>query len=76
VGEGTGLGLDISWRIVANKHHGAIQVESVPGSTRFRVWLPLAASEPDATQEPGTAPETGREPEPGDAPEPHEEEAG
>jgi signal transduction histidine kinase len=76
VGEGTGLGLDISWRIVANKHHGAIQVESVPGDTRFRVWLPLAASEPDATQEPGRAPEADHEPEPGDAPEPHEEEAG
>src|SRR3984893_2730617 len=47
VGEGTGLGLDISWRIVAKKHHGAIQVESVPGDTRFRVWLPLTAEEPD-----------------------------
>jgi signal transduction histidine kinase len=47
VGEGTGLGLDISWRIVANKHHGAIQVESVPGDTSFRVWLPLTAPEPD-----------------------------
>ena len=47
VGQGTGLGLDISWRIVANKHHGAIQVESAPGDTRFRVWLPLTAPEPD-----------------------------
>jgi signal transduction histidine kinase len=47
VGQGTGLGLDISWRIVANKHHGAIQVESVPGDTRFRVWLPLTAPESD-----------------------------
>ena len=43
VGEGTGLGLDISWRIVVNKHHGDLRVESVPGDTRFRVWLPLAA---------------------------------
>jgi signal transduction histidine kinase len=43
VGEGTGLGLDISWRIVANKHHGELRVESVPGDTRFQVWLPLAA---------------------------------
>ena len=41
VGQGTGLGLDISWRIVVNKHHGNIQVESVPGDTRFRVQLPL-----------------------------------
>ena len=35
VGEGTGLGLDIAWRIVVNKHHGDLQVESVPGDTRF-----------------------------------------
>jgi signal transduction histidine kinase len=47
VGQGTGLGLDISWRIIANKHHGGISVESVPGNTRFRVWLPLTATEPD-----------------------------
>ncbi len=43
VGEGTGLGLDISWRIVVNKHHGDLRVESSPGDTWFRVWLPLAA---------------------------------
>jgi signal transduction histidine kinase len=42
VGKGTGLGLDISWRIVVNKHHGDLSVESVPGDTRFRVRLPLA----------------------------------
>jgi signal transduction histidine kinase len=41
VGEGTGLGLDISWRIVVNKHHGDLSVESKPGDTRFRVRLPL-----------------------------------
>jgi signal transduction histidine kinase len=41
VGEGTGLGLDISWRIVVNKHHGDLQVESKPGDTRFRVLLPV-----------------------------------
>ncbi|MFL6129935.1 MAG: ATP-binding protein [Mycobacteriales bacterium] len=41
VGEGTGLGLDISWRIVVNKHHGDIRVTSRPGDTRFRVRLPL-----------------------------------
>jgi signal transduction histidine kinase len=49
VGRGTGLGLDISWRIVVNKHHGDLQVESVPGDTRFRVRLPVAAEPaPDA----------------------------
>jgi signal transduction histidine kinase len=41
VGEGTGLGLDISWRIVVNKHHGDLRAESRPGDTRFRVWLPI-----------------------------------
>jgi signal transduction histidine kinase len=49
VGEGTGLGLDISWRIIANKHHGAIQVQSVPGDTKFRVWLPLTGPDPGRT---------------------------
>ncbi|MGO9780991.1 MAG: ATP-binding protein [Streptosporangiaceae bacterium] len=47
VGEGTGLGLDISWRIVVKKHHGEINLVSEPGDTRFRVWLPLAAPDPD-----------------------------
>jgi signal transduction histidine kinase len=43
VGHGTGLGLDISWRIVVNRHRGDLRVESVPGDTRFRVLLPIAA---------------------------------
>jgi signal transduction histidine kinase len=47
VGEGTGLGLDIAWRIVVNKHHGDLQVESVPGDTRFQVRLPV---QPESTQ--------------------------
>ncbi|KOV82558.1 ATP-binding protein [Nocardia sp. NRRL S-836] len=46
VGEGTGLGLEISWRIVVNKHHGDIRVESVPGDTRFQVVLPVEATGP------------------------------
>ncbi len=41
VGEGTGLGLDTTLRIV-KKHRGSIQVSSKPGDTRFQVWLPLA----------------------------------
>jgi signal transduction histidine kinase len=45
VGQGTGLGLDISWRIVVNRHHGDLRVESVPGDTRFQVRLPLTAGE-------------------------------
>ena len=41
VGEGTGLGLDIAWRIVVKKHHGDLRFESVPGNTRFQVRLPI-----------------------------------
>ncbi len=41
VGEGTGLGLDISYRIVVRRHHGDIRVESEPGNTRFQVLLPI-----------------------------------
>jgi signal transduction histidine kinase len=42
VGQGTGLGLDISWRIVVKKHHGDIRVaSSEPGDTRIQVRLPL-----------------------------------
>ncbi|MDG4768614.1 ATP-binding protein [Solwaraspora sp. WMMD406] len=43
IGEGTGLGLDISYRIVVKKHGGDIRVESGPGRTTFRVLLPLTA---------------------------------
>jgi signal transduction histidine kinase len=49
VGEGTGLGLDISWRIVVNKHRGDLKVVSEPGDTRFQVRLPLTA--PERTEE-------------------------
>jgi len=52
-GEGTGLGLDISWRIVVNKHHGDIQVESKPGDTRFVVRLPFVAPQRQLPREPG-----------------------
>ena len=45
VGEGTGLGLDISWRIVVNKHHGDLSVRSVPGDTRFLVRIPMSGPE-------------------------------
>jgi signal transduction histidine kinase len=42
VGEGTGLGLDISYRIVVSGHRGDLTLVSQPGDTRFRVRLPLA----------------------------------
>ena len=41
VGHGTGLGLDISYRIVVRRHHGDIRVQSTPGDTRFQVRLPI-----------------------------------
>jgi signal transduction histidine kinase len=42
VGQGTGLGLDISYRVVTQRHHGDLRVVSVPGDTRFQVRLPIA----------------------------------
>ena len=48
VGEGTGLGLDISYRIVVNRHFGDIRVQSVPGETRFQVRLPTDFQYPKA----------------------------
>jgi signal transduction histidine kinase len=51
VGEGTGLGLDISWRIIVNKHHGDLRAMSVPGDTRFQVRLPLTPHD-NASEEP------------------------
>jgi signal transduction histidine kinase len=41
VGSGTGLGLMISNRIVADRHGGEIEFESEPGDTRFKVRLPI-----------------------------------
>ncbi|HUJ09868.1 MAG TPA: ATP-binding protein [Verrucomicrobiae bacterium] len=41
VGSGTGLGLVISNRIVADRHGGEIEFESVPGDTRFKIRLPI-----------------------------------
>ena len=52
VGEGTGLGLDISWRIVVKKHHGSLTVRSEPGDTVFEVRIPLEAPTPEAVPVP------------------------
>jgi signal transduction histidine kinase len=52
VGYGTGLGLDISYRIV-EQHSGTLEVDSHPGLTRFIVRLPIGAS--PAPAEPGAA---------------------
>jgi signal transduction histidine kinase len=44
VGSGTGLGLATARRIVADRHDGALTVESEPGRTVFHVRLPLTQS--------------------------------
>lgn len=41
VGAGTGLGLDITRRIVVQRHHGEISFDSKPGTTQFRIRLPI-----------------------------------
>jgi len=41
VGKGTGLGLDIARRIVAERHAGTITIDSRPGETVLRVRIPL-----------------------------------
>jgi signal transduction histidine kinase len=44
VGEGTGLGLDISRRIVVERHGGDIAIDPRPGETVLRVRLPPRAT--------------------------------
>lgn len=46
VGSGTGLGLDVARRIVADRHGGSLSVDSRPGETSFHVWLPIAQKRP------------------------------
>jgi signal transduction histidine kinase len=55
VGKGTGLGLIISYRIVADRHGGEIEFESAPGHTMFLVRLPM-------TRKPLAAPSGSRQP--------------
>ncbi|HET9666643.1 MAG TPA: ATP-binding protein [Desertimonas sp.] len=48
IGKGTGLGLDIAWRIVVGRHGGEMSLDSEPGDNRFVVLLPLR---PPGTEE-------------------------
>ncbi len=41
VGKGTGLGLDIAYRIVVVRHKGDLNFSSQPGKTHFQVRLPI-----------------------------------
>ena len=46
VGEGTGLGMAISYFIVNDDHHGTISVESAPGQgTTFELRLPTGPND-------------------------------
>jgi PAS domain S-box-containing protein len=49
VGQGTGLGLSLSFGII-NKHQGRIEVESIQGEgTVFRVWVPVKRAPTEVT---------------------------
>jgi signal transduction histidine kinase len=41
IGNGTGLGLDIAYRVIVGHHKGDLQVVSRPGATRFIMHLPM-----------------------------------
>jgi signal transduction histidine kinase len=58
VGKGTGMGLDVTRRIIVQHHNGDLRVDSRPGETRFIVRLPIAPA-------PGTARPPRRPPDPG-----------
>jgi signal transduction histidine kinase len=55
VGSGTGLGLHISYNIVALKHNGQITIKSRPGETCFRVALPVRTSKIETANVKGQA---------------------
>ncbi len=69
VGKGTGLGLDIAWRIVVGRHGGELRIESAPGDTRFQVVLPRQQADRPATgpAQPAAADDADGQPVQGDA---------
>jgi hypothetical protein len=48
LGKGTGLGLNIAWRIVTERYNGDMYFRSVPGDTRFWVRVPIKQSQATA----------------------------
>ena len=49
-GEGTGLGLEITYNIIVHRHRGSIDLSSEPGSTRFTVRLPITLSDDEGIE--------------------------
>ncbi|GAA6614761.1 ATP-binding protein [Scytonema sp. NUACC26] len=45
VGKGTGLGLEIAYRIIVNRHHGKISFKSQQGHTCFQIRLPIISDQ-------------------------------
>ena len=45
MGKGTGLGLNIAWRIITERYKGDMYFYSVPGKTRFWVKIPIKQSQ-------------------------------
>jgi signal transduction histidine kinase len=41
IGKGIGMGLDLAWRVIVGRHGGTLNVESVPGASRFIARIPL-----------------------------------
>jgi signal transduction histidine kinase len=47
VGQGTGMGLPISYKIVTEKHGGKLEFTSTPGQgTEFAIKIPICQSNP------------------------------
>lgn len=58
MGEGTGLGLSVSYFIIVENHGGEMSVESVPGAgSRFIILLPLESRRPTSGLRDGMAPQ-------------------